>query len=103
MVEDFASNTHISMRYGVLVFQRHLMQGCNKVFIAVYLECLQHLELVKTLHANIGGYQMAPDCKHGCKYSAFHSLSVEQAFASEEMGKDAVKSATDVAQEEQST
>lgn len=37
------------------------MQGRNRVFIAIYLECLQHLELVKTLHADIRGYQMAPD------------------------------------------
>lgn len=79
------------------------MHGCNKVFIAVCLEGLQHLELVKILHADTRGYQMAPDCKCGCKYTAFHSLSVEQAFVSEETGKDSVKSATYVEEEEQST
>lgn len=45
---------------------------------------------------------MASDCKCGCKYTAFHSLSVEQTCISEETGKDAVKIATYVAEEEQS-
>lgn len=41
-------------------------------------------------------------CKRGCKYIAFHSLSIEWTCVSEEKGKDAVKTATNVAEEEQS-
>lgn len=55
------------------------------------------------MHADIRGYQMAPGCKCGCKYTAFHSLSVEQTCVSEETGKDAVKTAANVAEEERST
>ena len=58
--------------------------------------------MVKTLDANIRGYQMAPDCKRGCKCTA-NSLSEEQTCVSEETGKDAVKTATYVVEEEQST
>lgn len=41
-------------------------------------------------------------CKCGCKYIAFHSLSIERTCVSEEKEKDAVKTAINVAEEEES-